>query len=133
SLAIRRFSMELIAIFAVTAMFLATLGIYGVMSYMVSERAHEIGLRMALGAGPTDVMTMVLRQAVNLVGAGVMVGLIGAAIVSRGMSGLLVGVRATDPLSFCAAICLLAGAALVGCYLPARRAVRVDPVSALHG
>ena len=105
SLAVRRFSMKLIATFAVTALFLAALGIYGVMSCMVSERVHEFGLRMALGAGPADVMSMVMRQAVRLVGVGAGLGLLGAVIVSRGMAGLLVGVRFTDPVSFGRPLC----------------------------
>ncbi|HKW10881.1 MAG TPA: ABC transporter permease [Gemmatimonadaceae bacterium] len=133
SLAIRRFSMKLIAMFAVTALFLAALGIYGVMSCMVSEHAHEFGLRIALGARPADVMSMVMRQAVRLVAVGAAVGLVGAVLVSRGMAGLLVGVRFTDPVSFGAATALLTLVALAGCYLPARRAIRVDPMVALHG
>jgi putative ABC transport system permease protein len=132
SLAVRRFSMELLALFAATALFLATIGIYGVISYMVTERTHEIGVRLALGARPQDVLRIVMRQGVGLVVAGVSFGLIGALIASRAMSGLLVAVSPTDPLTFCIATAVLTIAALVGCYLPARRAIRVDPILALR-
>jgi putative ABC transport system permease protein len=132
SLAVRRFSMELLALFAATALFLATIGIYGVISYMVTERTHEIGVRLALGARPQDVLRIVMRQGVGLVVAGVSFGLIGALIASRAMSGLLVAVSPADPLTFCIATAVLTIAALVGCYLPARRAIRVDPILALR-
>ncbi|HEY2376409.1 MAG TPA: ABC transporter permease [Gemmatimonadaceae bacterium] len=131
SLAVRRFSMTLIALFAITALLLAALGIYGVISCMVSERTHEIGLRLALGAGQWDVMSMVMREGANLAIAGAALGLVGAAIVSRAMSNLLVGVSPADPVTFGAATVLLTVVALVGCYLPARRAIRVDPMVAL--
>ena len=133
SLAVRRFSMRLLAIFAVTALLLAALGIYGVVSYMVSERTQEIGLRMALGADRADVMGMIMRQGSRLAVTGVALGMVGALIASRVLSGLLVGVRFGDPLPFAAATGLLIFVALVGCYLPARRAIRVDPIVALRG
>jgi putative ABC transport system permease protein len=133
SLAVRRFSMQMIAMFAVTALLLAALGIYGVISYMVSERVHEIGLRMALGAGRSDVMRLVMRQGVRLAIAGAGVGLVGAVIVARAMAGVLVGVRAGDPLTLAAAMALLTLVALAGCWLPARRAIHVDPAVALRG
>lgn len=132
SLAVRRLSMQLIGMFAITALLLAALGIYGVISCVVNERAHEIGVRLALGAAPSDVMRMVMRQGEKLAIVGTMLGLIGATIVSRAMAGLLVGVRAADPVSFGVATALLTLVALAGCYLPGRRAVRVDPIVVLR-
>jgi ABC-type antimicrobial peptide transport system permease subunit len=132
SLAVRRLSMKLIAMSAVIALLLAALGIYGVMSYTVSERAGEIGLRRALGAGSVDIVGMIMRQGVDLVMAGVGVGLVGSVIVSRAMAGLLVGVSPTDPLTLVLATVLLTAVALAGCFLPTRRAVRVDPIAALR-
>jgi putative ABC transport system permease protein len=133
SLAIQRFAMQLIAMFGVTALFLAGLGIYGVISYTVSERVHEIGLRLALGAEGTDVMRMVMRQGFRLAVIGGVLGLFGALLISRLMAGFLVSVKFGDPLPFVAAAALLSVAALVGCYLPARRVIRVDPIVALRG
>jgi predicted permease len=132
SLAERRFSMEMVGLFAVTALLLAGLGIYGVISYMVSERTHEIGIRIALGAESTNILQIVLRQGLGLALAGAAVGLIGALIVSNLMSGLLYGVRPTDPLTFASVALLLIGVALLACYIPARRALRVDPLVALR-
>jgi ABC-type antimicrobial peptide transport system permease subunit len=124
--------MEMVGLFAVTALLLAGLGIYGVISYMVSERTHEIGIRIALGAESTNILQMVLRQGLGLALVGAVVGLIGALIVSNVMSGLLYGVRPTDPLTFAGVAILLIGVALVACYFPARRALRVDPLVALR-
>ena len=132
SLAERRFSMKMVGLFAVTALFLAGLGIYGVISYMVSERTHEIGIRIALGADRKNILQMVLRQGLGLAISGAAVGLVGALIVSRLMAGLLYGVRPTDPLTFSSVAFLLIGVALLACYIPARRALRVDPVIALR-
>jgi putative ABC transport system permease protein len=132
SLAERRFSMKMVGLFAVTALFLAGLGIYGVISYMVSERTHEIGIRIALGADRKNILQMVLRQGLGLAITGAAVGLAGALIVSRLMAGLLYGVRPTDPLTFAGVALLLIGVALLACYIPARRALRVDPLVALH-
>jgi predicted permease len=132
SLSERRFSMEIVALFALTALLLAGLGIYGVISYMVSERTHEIGIRIALGAGRKSILQMVLRQGLGLAIAGAVVGLVGAAVVSRLMAGLLYGVRPTDPLTFAGVALLLIGVALLACYIPARRAMRVDPLVALR-
>jgi len=131
-LAVRKFSMELIAEFAVTALLLATLGIYGVISYMVSERRHEIGVRITLGAQHGDVMKMVMREGMRLAIAGAAVGLVGTLIVSRAMARLLFGVSPTDPWTFAVAAAVLAAVAALGCSLPARRAVRVDPIAALR-
>ena len=132
SLAERRFSMETIALFAVTAFLLAGLGIYGVISYMVSERTQEIGVRLALGAKKENILGLVLRQGLALATAGAAVGLVGALIVSHLMAGLLYGVRATDPLTFAGVALLLLGVAALACYVPARRAIRVDPMIALR-
>jgi putative ABC transport system permease protein len=99
---------------------------------MVSERTHEIGIRIALGAESTNILQMVLRQGLGLALAGAVVGLIGALIVSNLMSGLLYGVRPTDPLTFAGVAILLIGVALLACYIPARRALRIDPLVALR-
>jgi ABC-type antimicrobial peptide transport system permease subunit len=111
---------------------LTGLGIYGVISYMVSERTHEIGIRMALGAEGRSILRMVLRQGLGLALAGAVVGLIGALIVSNLMSGLLYGVRPTDPLTFAGVTVLLICVAVLACYIPARRALRIDPLVALR-
>jgi putative ABC transport system permease protein len=132
SLAARRFSMQIVALFALTALLLAGLGIYGVISYMVSERTHEIGIRLTLGAQRRNVLRIVLGQGLTLALAGAAVGLAAALIVSEFMAGLLYGVRPTDPLTFAGVTILLIGVALLACYLPARRAVRVDPLIALR-
>ena len=132
SLDARRFAMQMLAAFALTAVLLAGLGIYGVISYMVSERTHEIGVRLALGAQRADVARMVLRQGAGLALAGAGVGLIGALAVTRAMLGILYGVSPADPLTFVAVTALLIGIAFAACYVPARRAVRVDPITALR-
>jgi predicted permease len=132
SLSERRFSMEIIALFALTALLLAGLGIYGVISYIVSERTHEIAIRLALGAERRSILQMVLRQGLGLALAGAGVGLVGALIVSHLMAGLLYGVRPTDPVTFADVALLLLGVALLACYIPARRAVCVDPLVALR-
>jgi putative ABC transport system permease protein len=132
SLSERRFSMEMVGLFAVTALMLAGLGIYGVISYLVSERTHEIGIRMALGAQRANIMRMVLRQGLGLAVAGTAIGLICALIVSHLMAGLLYGVNPTDPLTFASVAVLLIGVAVLACYIPARRAIRVDPMMALR-
>ena len=132
SLSERRFSMEMVGLFAMTALLLAGLGIYGVISYIVSERTHEIGIRLALGAQSRNILRMVLRQGLGLAIAGAAVGLLGALIVSHLMAGLLYGVRPTDPLTFAGVTILLMGVSLLACYIPARRAMRVDPIVALR-
>ncbi len=132
SLAVRRFSMELIALFAATALFLAALGIYGVISYAVSERTHEISVRLALGADSQGVMGMVIREGAKLAMIGAGVGLVGALVASRAIAGLLVGVSPRDPLTFGLATLVLTTAALAGCYFPARHAIRIDPILALR-
>jgi putative ABC transport system permease protein len=132
SLSERRFSLEMVGLFALTALLLAGLGIYGVISYLVSERTHEIGIRLALGARSGNILRMVLRQGLGLAIAGAAVGLICALVVSHLMAGLLYGVRPTDPLTFAGVALLLIGVALLACYIPARRAIRVDPLVALR-
>ncbi len=132
SLAQRRFSMQMVASFGLTALLLAALGIYGVISYTVGERTHEIGIRLALGAHRGDVMRLVLRQGLNLAIAGTAAGLISALIVSHLITGLLYGVRPTDPATFAGVAIILMIVALLACYFPARRAMRVDPLIALR-
>jgi predicted permease len=132
SLSERRFSMEMVGLFALTALLLAALGIYGVISYMVNERTHEIGIRLALGAQRRNILRMVLRQGLRLAIAGAAVGLVCALIVAHLMAGLLYGVRPADPLTFAGVALLLIGVALLACYIPARRAIRVDPLVALR-
>jgi putative ABC transport system permease protein len=132
SLAQRRFSMEMIASFAATALLLAALGIYGVISYMVSERTQEIGIRLALGAQPRNILRLVLGQGLRLALTGAVVGLICAIGLSHLMTNLLYGVRSTDPLTFAAVAFVFIGVALLACYLPARRATKVDPMVALR-
>jgi putative ABC transport system permease protein len=132
SLAERRFSMEMVACFAATALLLAALGIYGVISYIVSERTQEIGIRLALGARRGTILQMVLRQGLGLAMAGAALGLVGSVIVSHLMAGLLYGVMPTDALTFVGVTLVLTGVALAACYIPARRAMRVDPMIALR-
>jgi len=132
SLEQRRFSMDIVAAFAVTALLLAALGIYGVISYIVSERSHEIGIRLALGAERGRILKMVLRQGLELAIGGAVLGVVGALILSHLMAGLLYGVSPTDPLTFIGVTVVLTAVALAACFVPALRAVRVDPLVALR-
>ena len=132
SLAERRFSMEMVGLFALTALLLAGIGIYGVISYIVSERTHEIGIRLALGAQRRNILNEVLQQGLRLAVAGAALGFIGALLVSRFMAELLYGIKPNDPLTFASVTTLFIGVALLACYVPARRATRVDPVVALR-
>ncbi len=127
-----RFNASLLSLFAMLALVLAAIGIYGVISHAVSERTHEIGVRVALGAQARDVLKLVLFQGTKMIVAGLAIGLFGALAVMRVMKNLLYGVSATDPLTFAAVSLLLAAIALLACYIPARRATKVDPMVALR-
>ncbi len=127
-----KFTWMLVAVFAALAMLLAALGIFGVMSYSVTQRTHEIGIRMALGAQKEDVLGMVVQQGAKIAAIGVVFGLIAGFALTRAMRGLLYGISAADPWTFAAVAALLVVVALVACYIPARRAARVDPIVALR-
>ena len=132
SVAQKRFSMVLLLIFAGVALLLAAVGIYGVMSYSVTQRTHELGIRMALGAQSGDVLKMVVRQGMGITLIGVAIGLAGAFAATKVMSSLLFGVGTHDPITFIAIPLILAGVALVACFIPALRATKVDPMIALR-
>jgi putative ABC transport system permease protein len=122
----------MLGIFALIALLLASIGIYAVMSYAVSQRTHEIGVRMALGARQSDILRLVIGHGLRLTAAGLLIGLGGSLALTRAMSGLLFGVTATDLLTFAGISLLLAVIAALACFLPARRATRVDPMIALR-
>jgi len=132
SLATQRFSMILLGAFAGLAMILASVGIYGVISYIVGQRTHEIGLRMALGAQKLDVLQLILGQGARLVVIGIALGVCGALALTRVMASQLFMISSTDPLTFAAVAGVLASVALAACYIPARRAAKVDPMVALR-
>jgi putative ABC transport system permease protein len=128
----RRVGMILLSTFAGIALLLAALGIYGVLAYFVAQRAREIGVRVALGAQTSDVMKMVMGQGMRLTLFGVGIGLIGGLALARLMKSLLFGVSATDPLTFVVVAALLGLVAMAACYIPARRATKVNPIEALR-
>ncbi|HEY1250840.1 MAG TPA: ABC transporter permease [Thermoanaerobaculia bacterium] len=132
SLGSRRFNVILVGFFAAAALLLATAGVFGVMAYSVSRRTREIGVRVALGAATGDILRMVLGQGLRTVLIGAAIGLAGALVLTRAVASLLFGVTATDPVSFGAVTLLLLAAALLACYIPARRAAKVDPLVALR-
>jgi putative ABC transport system permease protein len=131
-LAQRRLNMALLAFFAVIAAILAAIGIYGVMSYAVTQRSHEIGIRMALGAQPRDVLRMIVNEGMKLAVLGLLLGLLGAIVGTKYLESQLYGVRARDPLTFLSVAAGLALVALAACYFPARRATKVEPLTALR-
>jgi putative ABC transport system permease protein len=132
SLALRSFMMQLLSLFAGMALILASVGIYGVISYAVSQRTREIGVRIALGAKPSDVVRLVLAEGLKLVIVGIVIGIAAAVGLTRLIVTLLYGVKATDPLIFLSVVTALVAIALAACYMPARRAMRVDPIVALR-
>jgi predicted permease len=132
ALAGRRFTLLIIGLFALVAMALAAIGIYGVMSYLVLQRTREIGIRLALGAQGSDVLRLVLKQGMMLAVLGIALGMAGAFALTRSMESLLFGVRPSDPLTFISISALLALVALVACWIPARRAMKTDPLEALR-
>jgi putative ABC transport system permease protein len=132
SVSTRRITLILLGLFSTLALVLAAIGIYGVISYSVAQRTHEIGIRMALGAQNTDVMRMVLGQGARIAGAGVVIGVVASFGLTRLLANLLFSVSAADPLTFAAVSLALTLVAMLACYIPARRTLRVDPMIALR-
>ena len=133
SVAQRRFSLLLLSVFALVALFLAAVGLYGVVAYTVSQRTQEIGLRMAIGAQRDDVMRMVLGGGMKLAVVGVVLGTLGALGLARVVAAMLFEVTPFDPTSYATTTAVLLAVSALACYLPARRAMRVDPIVALRG
>jgi putative ABC transport system permease protein len=132
SISTRRLTLVLLGIFSALALILAAIGIYGVMAYSVALRTQEIGIRMALGAQQKDVLRLILGQGSRIALFGVGIGLTAAAALARLLSSLLFSVSPSDPVTFAAVAILLVAVALLACYIPARRALRVDPIIALR-
>jgi putative ABC transport system permease protein len=122
----------LLALFGVIGLILGALGIFGVLAYAVNQRRQEIGVRVALGASPRSVLNLIVGRGMLLAGAGVTLGIVGAAMLTRSMQSVLYDIRPSDPLTFAQVVVVLLGAALLASWLPARRALRIDPVSALR-
>jgi putative ABC transport system permease protein len=127
-----RFNLFLLALFSTVAMLLSAAGIYGVTAYTVSQRTHELGIRLALGAQVGDVLKMILGQGMVVIGVGLALGLAAAFVLMRLLRSLLFGVGENDPLTFAAITLVLLTVALIACYIPARRATKVDPLEALR-
>jgi putative ABC transport system permease protein len=132
SLMLRRVSMLLLAVFAILALTLATVGIYGLTAYSVSRRTHEIGLRVALGASQAEILRLVVVRGLVISAIGAAIGLAAALQLTRGLSGMLYGVTATDPFVFAGVPLLLIAVSVIASYVPARKATRIDPLVALR-
>jgi putative ABC transport system permease protein len=128
----RRMGMILLSGFAVLAVILASLGIYGVLAYFVTQHRNEIGVRLALGATPARILLLVLSKGIKLTGLGVVIGLAASLALTRLMSSLLFGVKPADPMTFVAVSCLLGLVAMLACWIPAHRAAKTDPMVALR-
>jgi ABC-type antimicrobial peptide transport system permease subunit len=128
----RRFSLFLLGGFASLALILSAIGIYGVIAFSVVRRVHEMGIRIALGAQRRDVLRLVIGQGMLLLGVGMIIGTLGALALTRALAGFLYGIRPTDPATFATVVAILATVAFLACYIPARRATRVDPMIALR-
>jgi len=132
SVADRRFALQLLGVFAAAALLLAAIGIYGVMSYSFSQRTHEVGIRIAVGAQRLDILRMTLGEGLRIVVIGLASGLVGAAIMTRFFQSMLFDVGPADPITYLSVSVILAGVAFFACYIPAKRATRVDPLIALR-
>jgi ABC-type transport system, involved in lipoprotein release, permease component len=132
SLSARRFAMILFTVFAALALILSSVGIYGVISYVVGQRTHEIGVRVALGARRRDVLRLILSQGAKLTLLGIAIGVAASLALTKLMAGMLYGVSMYDPLTFLVVAMILSSVALAACYIPTRRAMRVDPMVALR-
>lgn len=132
SLSARRFAMILLGIFAALALILSSVGIYGVISYLVGQRTHEIGVRIALGARRTDVLNLILSQGAKLTLFGIVIGAVASLALTKLMARMLYGISASDPLTYIGVAVALAFVALAACYIPTRRAMDLDPMAALR-
>jgi len=132
SLLARRLTMQMMSLFGLVALALAALGLYGVVAYSVTERAHDLGVRVALGASPRDISELVVRGGFRLALAGITIGLVGAGAASRLLTSLLYGVEPLDPATYAAGAGLLVAVSVLATWIPARRAMRVDPIEALR-
>ena len=132
SVSVRRFNMALLSLFAGLALVLAAIGIYGVIAYQVTQRTHEIGVRMALGAERQDILRLVLREGLSLVAVGIVIGLIAGLALTRLLENYLYEMKVMDPFAFTSTAILILFVALLACAIPARRAAKVDPMVALR-